>query len=241
MAHAMATAIVCGERLRATTFGEFKNDYVCIPPDGLNVIIKGSYFWEVVRCAEQLLRMVFRFNRIKIRHVLTLASSWHYRDEKALARCEDEIRNFFRPVNVDNVRQVLVELKHDGKALIGVHIRRRDYKVFLNGRYYYEDAVYRREMERVLRFVNKEGQKVVFIVFSDEEINESHFEGLPCFFAHGTAVEDQWLMSQCDYLMGPPSTFSAWASFMGKVPIAKIWNEEYQLNLEDFAYRGLVA
>ena len=96
-------------------------------------------------------------------------------------------------------------------------------------------------MACVLEMMKSEIREARFVVFSDETIDESHFEGLPCYFAHGSAVEDQWLMSQCDYLMGPPSTFSAWASFMGKVPLARMWSAEYGLKREDFAYRGLVA
>ena len=74
-----------------------------------------------------------------------------------------------------------------------------------------------------------------------ENPEEAVFSDLPCRFVHGRAVEDQWMMSQCDYLMGPPSTFSAWASFMGKVPIARMWSTEYRIKVDDFAYRGLEA
>ena len=240
-AHAMASAIARGERLRVTTFDEFKGDYACKVPDGLKVVIKPSRFWEWVRLAERVLQIMFGFKTFKIPYLLTLASTWNYRDEKALARCEDNIREFFEPVKVGNARSVLSGIRRGDKTLIGVHIRRQDYRAFLGGRYYYDDSVYRREMACVLEMMKGEIREAQFIVFSDETIDESHFEGLPCYFAHGSAVEDQWLMSQCDYLMGPPSTFSAWASFMGKVPLARMWSAEYGLKREDFAYRGLVA
>ena len=37
--------------------------------------------------------------------------------------------------------------------------------------------------------------------------------------AGGTAAEDLHLMSRCEFIIGPPSTFSLWASFMGQVPL----------------------
>lgn len=240
-AHAMATAIVRGECLRVTTFAEFKGDYVCKMPKGLKIVIKSSRFWEWVRLAERALQIMFGFKTFRIPHLLTLASTWNYRDERSLAQCDDKVREFFNPVNVGNARSVLSNVRRDDKTLVGVHIRRLDYKTFLCGRYYYEDSVYRREMAHVLEMMKGESRETRFIVFSDETIDESHFVGLPCYFAHGTAVEDQWMMSQCDYLMGPPSTFSAWASFMGRVPLARMWNKDYELKPEDFAYRGLVV
>ena len=171
---------------------------------------------------------------------LTLASDWHYRDYESLSRCEDEVRDFFTPVNVVQAKKMIEELRRTGLRLVGVHIRRRDYKTFVNGRYYFDDSVYFREMKRVMGFGGLVNDKM-FLVFSDEEIDDAGFESVPCRFMHGSAVEDQWMMSQCDYLMGPPSTFSAWASFMGKVPLARMWDKDYELRPEDFAYRGLVA
>ena len=241
MSHAMATAIVRGERLRVTTFDEFKDDYVCKVSKGLKIVIRPSRFWEWVRLAERVLQTIFGFKTFRIPYLLTLASTWNYRDEKALAQYEDKIREFFIPKNIDAARSVLTDIRQGDRTLIGVHIRRRDYREFLGGRYYYEDSVYRREMTRVLEMMNGESREARFIVFSDETIDESHFEGLSCYFAHGTDVEDQWMMGNCDFLMGPPSTFSAWASFMGKVPLARMWSAEYRLKPEDFAYRGLVA
>lgn len=239
--HAMASAIARGERLRVTTFDEFKGDYACKVSDGLKVVIKPSRFWEWVRLAERTLQIVFGFKVFKIPYLMTLASTWNYRDEKALVKCEDRIREFFAPVNIVNACSTLANIRQGDETLIGVHVRRKDYRSFLGGRYYYEDEIYQREMERVLKLMDRQNHKVRFIVFSDETIDKSHFESLPCYFAEGSAVEDQWMMSQCDYLMGPPSTFSAWASFMGKVPLARMWSKDYELKIEDFSYRGLVA
>ena len=240
IAHAMAAAIVRGERLRLTTFDEFTRDYACKTPPGLKVSIKKSRFWEWVRLAERFATIFVGFKRVSIPHVLTLASNWNYRDANALNKCEDDIRVFFKPLHVEQAENILKELKGAGEVLVGVHVRRTDYKTFLWGRYFYEDDVYCREMRNAQSLLAEKGN-VRFVVFSDERLDESHFSGMPCLFVHGSAVEDQWMMSQCDYLMGPPSTFSAWASFMGRVPLARMWDKDYELKPEDFAYRGLVA
>lgn len=41
-------------------------------------------------------------------------------------------------------------------------------------------------------------------------------------------------MSQCDYLIGPPSTFTGWASYIGNVPLKYIESKNIDFTLEDF-------
>lgn len=65
------------------------------------------------------------------------------------------------------------------------------------------------------------GLKVRFEIFSDENAVRS-------------AEDDQTLMSQCDYIIGPPSTFSTWASFMGKVPLLHLYSAGQKVKLSEF-------
>ena len=45
-------------------------------------------------------------------------------------------------------------------------------------------------------------------------------------------------MSLCDAILGPPSTFSQWASFMGRVPRLQIKSRDQIVREEDFAVAG---
>lgn len=240
-AHAMAAAIARRETLLFTTFDGYKSDYACETDGAFRVVFRQSRFWELVRLAERFARIIFNFRNFSIPHVLTLASNWNFRSPDALRKNEDAIRRFFAPSNLEEVKRGFDAIPRTGKVLVGVHIRRTDYKTFLGGRYFYDYSVYFREMANVRDFLKSDSKDVLFLVFSDENPEEAVFSDLPCRFVHGRAVEDQWMMSQCDYLMGPPSTFSAWASFMGKVPIARMWSTEYRIKVDDFAYRGLEA
>lgn len=47
---------------------------------------------------------------------------------------------------------------------------------------------------------------------------------------------DHFLMSKCDYLIGPPSTFTMWASYIGKVKYYHIENDSGEIRLSDFKY-----
>lgn len=48
------------------------------------------------------------------------------------------------------------------------------------------------------------------------------------------AAGDLYALSQCNYIIGPPSTFNAWASFIGDVPLCTLHKKDMQLTLDGF-------
>ena len=60
---------------------------------------------------------------------------------------------------------------------------------------------------------------VCFNLVSDEPIDATAFRGLNTKVHRGTPIEDMYLLASCDYIIGPNSTFSHWASFWGAVPL----------------------
>ena len=113
--------------------------------------------------------------------------------------------------------------------LVGVHIRRTDYKEYLNGKYYYSLVQYKQIILNLRELIGE--HKVYFVLFSDEIIQLD----LPnCTQSHGTWYQDLDSMSVCDYLIGPPSTFSCWASYMGNVPQYFIEDANRTIRLNDF-------
>lgn len=220
IANAMATAIERGEDLRLTAFDEFKNDYTCEVRWGGRVIFGNAKGWEAVRLLMATLK------RIGWKNVLAgrVVSDWTYRDAAALEKHADFIRAFFRPRNVAEAKETWSGIRGGGETVVGVHVRRGDYKDFEGGRYYYEDDVYERNKKAIGDEIGSSGRTPKFVMFPLR-----------------SAVEDQWMMSRCDYLMGPPSTFTMWASFMGKVPLGIIRDRSQTLSMADFKYEGLIA
>ena len=227
IAHAMALAIERNDDLLLTAFGRYAADYRCeVSWDG-KVVIRDSMFWDGVRL---ILAVCRRLGWNGVLHGCVV-SDWTFRAPEELSRHEDVVRKFFTPVHLPLALQ-----RSDGLMLVAVHIRRTDYRDFKKGVYYYDDSVYARIMSELVVCM---ARPIRFVVFSDEQIEERHFADLECQFMHGGAVEEQWQMGQCDLIVGPPSTFSAWAGFMGKVPTLLIPNRDYFVRLKDVKYRGL--
>jgi hypothetical protein len=124
----------------------------------------------------------------------------------------------------------IMHKKNEGKIVIGVHIRRGDYRYFENGRYFYTDVVYSKYMDR-LTYLN---HNCFFVIFSNEKtafINDSK-----TIISEEEWYIDQFLMSRCDYLIGPSSTFTLWASYIGKVKYFHIQDEEANITFDNFIH-----
>ena len=117
--------------------------------------------------------------------------------------------------------------------VLGVHARRGDYKRFRGGELYFSDLQYLLIIQNCVKAIySRLGVKPFVVVCSDEQ-------GFSC----GTSVSrspftspthDQELLSQVDFIAGPPSTFSKWAAFMGQNKIALIREPDKPVVFDDF-------
>jgi len=62
------------------------------------------------------------------------------------------------------------------------------------------------------------------------------FTGIKTHFGTGHFIEDLYTLASCDYIIGPPSTFTMWASFYGRVPLYKIIDRNKLQEIDDFTY-----
>lgn len=123
-------------------------------------------------------------------------------------------------------------LKQD-HVVVGIHVRRGDYKIWCDGKYYFDDNVYSKCIDRMKALLA--GNKCVYIIFSNEDVS---LKGDEIITSKNDWYIDHYLMSRCDYLIGPPSTFTMWASYIGEVPLYHITSDSISFNLDDFTVCG---
>lgn len=138
---------------------------------------------------------------------------------KSLSKHFLAIRKIFTPSQVIKckVSKSIDFAKKGADLLIGVHIRHGDYKNFCNGIMFYSICEYVQTMRCIKEQFPK--QEVAFIVCSDEKQDFSEYPDLNVHYGLGGVIEDLYTLASCDYIFGPNSTFSHWASFYGSVPL----------------------
>jgi hypothetical protein len=149
------------------------------------------------------------------------------------------IRSLFMPKAryQKQVDRIIAKLKEEGTLLVGIHLRRGDYKHWKAGKYHYDDLTYMRYIEQAIRLFDT--QNVRFILCSDEPINTNLFQSSNIYISTNEVIIDLYLLAKCDYLIGPPSTFSGWASFYGEVPLYVIEHKNGTLRLDQFSINTL--
>jgi hypothetical protein len=149
---------------------------------------------------------------------MLLLEGWMFRTS-AVQRHVDVIRAHFAPArhHAEKIEALVAGLRARADLVVGVHVRRGDYASFLGGRYFWPVSAYADLMRRVM--VLFPGRRIVFLVCSDQPLDLAAFDDLPCAAGTDHAVSDLYALARCDYLLGPPSTFTVWASFYGRVPL----------------------
>lgn len=166
-----------------------------------------------------------------------ITRGWLFRDYENFEKHSETLRNLFQPIPIhqERVANLMNTCKNSCDILVGVHIRKGDYKTWQGGAYFYEDHVYADKMAQLESTFKQSGQTVAFLVCSNESINTDNFKPLNVHLSTNHLVEDLYTLAQCNYLIGPPSTYSSWASFYGKVPLIHLQNAQQKIDLSEFA------
>jgi hypothetical protein len=149
-------------------------------------------------------------------------------------RHAQQIKAYFHPIEIHKraSRQIVERLRQSADVVIGIHVRRSDYRGWRDGQCFFPIPRYADWMRELA--AQSPDRKVAFLVCSDEPRAAEEFPGLIVSFGSGTPIEDLFALAKCDLVFGPPSTFSQWASFYGDVPLFHVHNPDTRLDRERF-------
>jgi hypothetical protein len=164
---------------------------------------------------------------------------WHTRtDTRYLKQTMPLLKQIFRPKEeiMQKAEQMVNTLKKEADIVVGVHIRRGDYDTWNDGRFFFELEEYHQFMLRIQALYKD--RRVAFFISSNEDFPTDSFEGCTCRrFGHepSGAVLDLYTLSLCDRLIGPVSSYSRWASFIGEVPLCFLEDKAQQFTDDSFS------
>jgi hypothetical protein len=151
---------------------------------------------------------------------IVFAHGWWFRSPTDwIQRHAEKIRAYFQPTeeHARASREAVDCLRRDADIVVGVHIRQSDYRTWQGGKYFFPVSRYAGWMQELAaQFPDR---KVTFFVCSDEPRTADEFPGLSVGLGAGSPVGDLYALAGCDYIFGPQSTFTQWASFYGNKPL----------------------
>ncbi len=170
---------------------------------------------------------------------IVFVHGWFFRAPHLVKLHAEKIRPVFRPAAEYLLpsRQAVESLRRDADVVVGVHIRRGDYAAFLEGKYFFDISQYASWMHEVAEQFPQ--RRVSFLVCSDEPRHESEFPQLSVGFGPCSPIGDLYALAECDYILGPMSTFSQWASFYGAKPLLLLQSGNDRADLDRFAISWL--
>jgi len=134
----------------------------------------------------------------------------------------DTLFRFSDPIHKEVDKFERKEIGGTDSQKIGFHIRRGDFREYEGGRYFLEDAAWLDLIEEIRNEISAAGKQFTGILFSNEDIDGLLGSSNDLVAGPGGLYTDMEMMSRCDRLVAPPSTFSGWASFLGRVPALKV-------------------
>jgi len=174
---------------------------------------------------------IFRF--------LGFTKGWQTRsDTRYLQQTLPELQHIFRPKEsiMQKAETLISGIRQHSDLVVGVHIRRGDYATWHDGRFFYELSDYHRFMLQVKELYKD--KQVAFFISSNEDFSLELFPGCNCYrFGKepSGAILDLYTLSLCDRIMGPYSSYSRWASFIGEVPLCFLASKEQSFCEESFS------
>ena len=122
-------------------------------------------------------------------------------------------------IYASKIKKYIGKLNSQNKFVIGLHIRKGDYNIWNNGDYYFDDNTYNKIIKSLRKQFLKKKIEVFIVVVSNEKVSSDlDFD----YFAQGTWREDLITLQNCELLVGPPSTFTMWASYISQIPLIQI-------------------
>lgn len=195
-------------------------------------------------------RLFFWYNRLMNIFIRTLRFSGMY-DKRIGAFCiVDGLgkRNLISPSDITILKDFFVfkknvlecvdafysNIKKNNDIIVGIHIRKGDYKNWKGGIFYHTDIEYAQKIIEINALFST--KKVFYVICSNEEVDLSSLNNSNISFSclpFSDKMHDLYALIKADYIFATPSTFSRYASFIGGVPLA-LFETNNRITLDDF-------
>jgi hypothetical protein len=167
------------------------------------------------------------------KHVI-FANGWKFLSSEYMKAHNKAMKSYFGRV-IDKSRNsppLAQNLRSDCDLVVGVLIRHGDYRNWEKGRYFFPTSTYVRWIRETKELFRN--HKVGFIITGNDDIPPEGIEDIPHLFLSHRDPDTRFMLSECDYIIAPVSTFAGFAAYIGEVPIFTLSSEKVTIRKEGF-------
>ena len=165
----------------------------------------------------------------KKKRIFLIINSWDIQCNSLVNKHKFKLLHHLEPIKLKEIKREF-NILYTKCKLVGVHIRQTDYKEWLNGKYFFDLKDYIKLIEYIHNYMLKRNVYINFIICSDVSLKREDFKRLPVSISNSNLIDDISKLSLCKCIIGPPSSFSSWASFIGDCRKVNL-NENFKSNL----------
>jgi len=144
---------------------------------------------------------LYKQQLLRGRDRLVIVRGWGFRAFELVSKYSDFLKEKYSTKRTNKEFFLICNKIKEYEIVLGVHIRRRDYKKWHGGKYAFDDATYSLFISNFMKLQKR--KKIIVLFFSDEDIN---FSSLYCpadyLVSKNKYYIDYQLMGKCNYLIG---------------------------------------
>jgi hypothetical protein len=173
----------------------------------------------------------------KALYKVVICQGFGFRDIANVAKHHDKLTRMFRMSDcvlheVDDFYRKMVVPSHS--VVVGFHVRRGDYRSFKGGHFHFSDSQWTLWINACRSLITRQGLRFLGVIFSNEDVSDLTRGANDLVPSPGGLFTDLEMLTRCNYIVGPPSTYSGWASFIARVPSLRLDARMGEITLERF-------
>jgi len=161
-------------------------------------------------------------------------SGYQYIAESSMRRHADIIRQYFKQISGSDASAIapVMRLRQHCDLVVAVVIRHGGFDQWMGGKYFFDLPTYTRWIDQLVQLFSH--RRVGFFICSDAELDLSSLRHVRYEFRSKSDLENRAALSICDMIISPPSSYSGWAAFMGKIPFQLLHSPDQKLGEDGF-------
>jgi len=113
---------------------------------------------------------------------------------------------------------------NDKTYILGIHLRGGDYRYWRNGKYFFNENLF---INYISKYLEQDVNRKCFVATNEKKLSEILVNNFgKKIIIGGDEITDLWGLANSNWIIGPPSTFSMFASFWKNTPLKIILASE---------------